>query len=135
MDDWHRGRRNRFFDLTKFRPPAAGSLGNAGKGTSLPGSWRMNFALYKDIVRSRGFSTEFSALLDNALNHSQFSVGLGTSGALVKLMAHFMGECPRMAQLPWSTPTPWAATRVLGGAGRAVRDTDALLQQGRGTSG
>jgi hypothetical protein len=33
-------------------------------------------AFYKDIVRSRGFTTQFTALLDNAFNQPQFSVGL-----------------------------------------------------------
>ena len=28
----------------------------------------------------RGFSAEFTALLDNAFNHPQFAVGLGTGG-------------------------------------------------------
>ena len=45
----------------------------------------MNFAFYKDIVRARGFSAEFTALLDNAFNHPQFSVGLGTTGAFMDL--------------------------------------------------
>jgi hypothetical protein len=45
----------------------------------------VNFAFYKDIVRSRGFTTEFTALLDNAFNHPQFSVGLGTTGAFMDL--------------------------------------------------
>jgi hypothetical protein len=75
------GNRERFFDLTKFTLPAPGSLGNARKGSVQgPGTWIVNFAFYKDIVRSRDFSAEFSALLDNAFNHPQFSVGLGTGG-------------------------------------------------------
>ena len=45
----------------------------------------MNFAFYKDIVRSRSFTAEFSALLDNAFNHPQFSVGLGTNGSFLDL--------------------------------------------------
>jgi hypothetical protein len=80
------GGRDRFFDLTKFTLPAPGSLGNAGKGSVRgPGTWIVNFAFYKDIVRSRGFTTEFTALLDNAFNHPQFSVGLGTTGAFMDL--------------------------------------------------
>jgi hypothetical protein len=80
------GTRDRFFDLTKFKLPPAGSLGNAKKGSVLgPGTWIVNFAFYKDIVRSRGFTAEFSALLDNAFNHPQFSVGLGTNGSFLDL--------------------------------------------------
>lgn len=78
--------RDRFFDPTKFELPAPGSLGNAGKGSVQgPGTWIVNFAFYKDIVRSHGFSAEFTALLDNALNHPQFSVGLGTTGSFMDL--------------------------------------------------
>ena len=70
-----------FYDLTKFRLPAPGSLGNARKGSVLgPGTWIVNFGLYKDIVRTRGLTAEFTALLDNAFNHPQFAVGLGTGG-------------------------------------------------------
>jgi hypothetical protein len=80
------GSRDRFFDLTKFTLPGPGSLGNARKGSVLgPGAWIVNFAFYKDIVRSRGFTAEFSALLDNAFNHPQFNVGLGTNGAFMDL--------------------------------------------------
>ena len=80
------GNRDRFFDLTKFKLPAPGSLGNAGKGSVQgPGTWIVNFAFYKDIIRSRGFTAEFSALLDNAFNHPQFSVGLGTTGSFMDL--------------------------------------------------
>jgi hypothetical protein len=75
------GTRARFFDLTKFSVPAPGSLGNAKKGSVLgPGTWIVNFAFYKDIVRTRGLNVEFTALLDNAFNHPQFNVGLGTGG-------------------------------------------------------
>src|SRR2546425_8768870 len=89
------GNRDRFFDLTKFKLPAPGSLGNAGKGTVLgPGTWIVNFALYKDIVRSRGFTGEFSALLDNAFNHPQFSVGLGTTGAFMDLTDYLINGVP-----------------------------------------
>ena len=78
------GSRDRFFDLTKFTLPAPGSLGNARKGSIRgPGTWIVNFAFYKDIVRSRGFTTQFTALLDNAFNHPQFSVGL--AGAFMDL--------------------------------------------------
>ena len=75
------GGRAQFYDLTKFTLPAPGTLGNAKKGSVLgPGTWIVNIAFYKDIVRSRGFSADFSAVLDNAFNHPQFAVGLGTGG-------------------------------------------------------
>jgi carboxypeptidase family protein len=75
------GGRVMFYDLTKFTLPAAGTLGNAKKGSVLgPGTWIVNLAFYKDIVRTRGFTADFSALLDNAFNHPQFAVGLGTDG-------------------------------------------------------
>ena len=42
----------RFFDLTAFTLPAPGTLGNAKKGSVQgPGTWIVNFAFYKDIVR------------------------------------------------------------------------------------
>ena len=75
------GTREQFFDLTAFTLPAPGTLGNAKKGSVKgPGTWIVNFAFYKDIVRTRGFTVEFTALLDNAFNHPQFFVGLGTAG-------------------------------------------------------
>jgi hypothetical protein len=75
------GSRDRFFDVTAFKEPAPGTLGNAKKGSVLgPGTWIVNLAFYKDILRTRGATVQFSALLDNALNHPQFFVGLGTDG-------------------------------------------------------
>jgi len=75
------GTRDRFFDVTKFSIPAPGSLGNAKKGSVTgPGTWIVNFAFYKDIVRAKGVNVQLTALLDNAFNHPQFSVGLGTGG-------------------------------------------------------
>ncbi len=75
------GTRANFFDLTAFRLPAPGSLGNAKKGSVQgPGTWIVNFAFYKDVFRREGLSAQFSALLDNAFNHPQFNVGLGTGG-------------------------------------------------------
>jgi hypothetical protein len=75
------GTRERFFDVTAFSVPAPGSLGNAKKGSVLgPGTWIVNFAFYKDIIRTRSVNAEFTVLLDNAFNHPQFSVGLGTGG-------------------------------------------------------
>jgi hypothetical protein len=67
--------------LTKFKLPAPGTLGNAKKGSVQgPGTWIVNLAFYKNIVRTRGLSAEFTGLLDNAFNHPQFAVGLGTGG-------------------------------------------------------
>ena len=75
------GTRGRFYDLTAFRVPEPGSLGNAKKGSVRgPGTWIVNFAFYKDIVRARAVNVELTALLDNAFNHPQFAVGLGTGG-------------------------------------------------------
>jgi hypothetical protein len=75
------GTRERFYDITAFRLPAPGTLGNAAKGSvEGPGTWIVNFAFYKDIVRTKGMTVEFTTLLDNAFNHPQFGVGLGTGG-------------------------------------------------------
>ncbi len=75
------GTRAQFFDVTKFKLPAPGTLGNATKGSVQgPGTWIVNFAFYKDLVRKDGFNAQFTALFDNAFNHPQFSVGLGTGG-------------------------------------------------------
>jgi hypothetical protein len=73
--------RTRFYDLTKFKLPAPGSLGNATKGSVQgPGTWIVNLALYKNIFRSHDLSADFTALIDNAFNHPQFAVGIGTGG-------------------------------------------------------
>ena len=76
------GSRDQFFDVTKYSLPAPGTLGNAKKGSLKgPGTWIVNLALYKDIVRTSGVTVEFTALLDNAFNHPQFFVpSLGTDG-------------------------------------------------------
>ena len=76
------GSRDQFFDVTAFKEPAPGTLGNAKKGSVLgPGTWIVNLAFYKDILRTGGTTVQFSALLDNAFNHPQFFVGgLGTGG-------------------------------------------------------
>ena len=58
--------------------PAPGLLGNAGKGSLLgPGTWVVNFGIYKDIVKAGKFRLQLSALLDNAFNHPQFFVPYG----------------------------------------------------------
>jgi hypothetical protein len=75
------GDRTQYYDLTRFTLPAPGTLGNAKKGSVQgPGTWIVNLAFYKEIVRTRGLNAEFTALLDNAFNHPQFAVGLGTGG-------------------------------------------------------
>ena len=76
------GPRDRFFDLTAYSLPAPGTLGTAKKGSLKgPGTWILNLAFYKDIVRTNGVTVELTALLDNALNHPQFFVpSLGTGG-------------------------------------------------------
>jgi hypothetical protein len=75
------GTRIAYYNLAAFKLPEPGSLGNAKKGSVQgPGTWIVNFAFYKDVFRRNGMSAQFSALLDNAFNHPQFSVGLGTGG-------------------------------------------------------
>jgi hypothetical protein len=76
------GTRGAFFDVTAFALPAPGTLGTAKKGSVKgPGTWIVNLALYKDIVRAKGVNVEFTALLDNAFNHPQFFVpSLGLDG-------------------------------------------------------
>jgi hypothetical protein len=76
------GSRDQFFDVTAFSLPAPGTLGNAKKGSVKgPGTWIVNLAFYKDIVRTSGVNVELTALLDNAFNHPQFFVpSLGTDG-------------------------------------------------------
>ena len=76
------GSRNRFFDPTAFALPAPGTLGTAKRGSLKgPGTWVVNLAFYKDLLRTRGTTVEFTALLDNAFNHPQFFVpDLGTDG-------------------------------------------------------
>jgi hypothetical protein len=76
------GTRNQFFDLTAYAIPAPGTLGTAKKGSLKgPGTWIVNFAFYKDLLRTHGTAVEFTVLLDNAFNHPQFFVpDLGTGG-------------------------------------------------------
>jgi hypothetical protein len=76
------GTRDQFFDLTAYALPAEGTLGNAKRGSLKgPGTWIVNFAFYKDIIRTGGYTVELTALLDNAFNHPQFFVpDLGTDG-------------------------------------------------------
>lgn len=67
------GGRDAFFNQAAYALPAPGKLGNAKKGSLLgPGTWVVNFAFYKDVVKRDRFSLQLSALLDNAFNHPQF---------------------------------------------------------------
>jgi hypothetical protein len=78
------GTRDAFYDVTAYTMPADGVLGNAKKGSLLgPGTWVVNFGLYKDIVTKDRFRLQLSALLDNAFNHPQFYVGLGNGFAQI----------------------------------------------------
>jgi hypothetical protein len=76
------GSRDQFFDVTAYKLPAPGTLGTAKKGSLKgAGTWIVNLAFYKDIIRAKGMNVELTALLDNALNHPQFFVpSLGTDG-------------------------------------------------------
>jgi hypothetical protein len=76
------GSRDSFFNQAAYALPAPGQLGNAKKGSLLgPGTWVVNFALYKDIVQRPRFKLQLTALLDNAFNHPQFFVGYGSEFA------------------------------------------------------
>ena len=67
------GNRNAFYDVTAYALPAPGLLGSAGKGSLRgPGTWVVNFGIYKDVVSRNRFHLQLSALLDNAFNHPQF---------------------------------------------------------------
>jgi hypothetical protein len=86
------GSRDRFFDVTAFALPAPGTLGTAAKGSIKgPGTWIVNFAFYKDLVRARGVNVEFTALLDNAFNHPQFFVQALGTGGFVDLTDYILG--------------------------------------------
>jgi hypothetical protein len=58
----------------------AGDARQAKGSVQGPGTWIVNFAFYKDVFRREGLSAQLSALLDNAFNHPQFNVLLGTDG-------------------------------------------------------
>ena len=76
------GSRDQFFDVTAYKLPAPGTLGNAKKGSLKgPGTWILNLAFYKTVFRNGGTNVEFTLLMDNALNHPQFYVpSLGLDG-------------------------------------------------------
>ena len=70
------GTRDAFFDQAAYELPGDGQLGNAGKGSLRgPGTWVVNFAFYKDVIKRNRFTLQLSALLDNAFNHPQFFTG------------------------------------------------------------
>ena len=73
------GSRDAFYDVTAYALPADGKLGSARKGSLLgPGTWVVNFGIYKDIVTKGQFRLQLSAMLDNAFNHPQFFPGYGS---------------------------------------------------------
>jgi hypothetical protein len=74
------GSRDAFYDVTAYALPADGELGNAKKGSlDGPGTWVVNFGIYKDVVTRGNFRLQLSALLDNAFNHPQFFPYYGNS--------------------------------------------------------
>jgi len=78
--------RDSFFNQAAYALPAPGKLGNAKKGSLLgPGTWVVNFAFYKDLVKQNHFTLQLSALLDNAFNHPQFFPGYGTASGFAQL--------------------------------------------------
>ena len=80
------GSRDAFFNQAAYALPADGTLGNAKKGSLLgPGTWVVNFAFYKDVIKRSRFTLQLSALLDNAFNHPQFFVGYGTASGFAQL--------------------------------------------------
>jgi len=73
------GSRDAFFNQAAYAIPAPGKLGNAKKGSLRgPGTWVVNFGIYKDVITQGHFRLQFSALLDNAFNHPQFFPGYGS---------------------------------------------------------
>jgi hypothetical protein len=74
------GSRDQFFNFGAYGIPSEGSLGSTKKGSLLgPGTWIVNFGIFKDLVANDRFRLQFTATLDNAFNHPQFFVGLGTN--------------------------------------------------------
>jgi hypothetical protein len=87
------GSRESWFNQAAYAMPAPGQLGNAGKGSLLgPGTWVVNFAMFKDIVQRERFKLQFTALLDNAFNHPQFFVGNGSG--FVQLDSFLLDDDP-----------------------------------------
>ena len=74
------GPRSAFFDQTAFGIPPDGSLGSVKRGSvDGPGTWIVNFGIYKDLVATDRFRLQFTATMNNAFNHPQFFVGWGTN--------------------------------------------------------
>ena len=72
--------RDQWFDQTAYAIPGPGQFGNAKKGSLTgPGTWIVNFSIYKDVVTKNRFRLQFTALLDNAFNHPQFFPAYGDS--------------------------------------------------------
>ena len=70
--------RDQWFDQTAYTIPGPGQFGNAKKGSlEGPGTWIVNFSIFKDIVAKDRFRLQLTALLDNAFNHPQFFPGYG----------------------------------------------------------
>jgi len=70
--------RDQWFDQTAYTIPGPGEFGNAKKGSlEGPGTWIVNFSIFKDIVAKDKFRLQLTALLDNAFNHPQFFPGYG----------------------------------------------------------
>ena len=68
--------REEWFNQTAYTLPGDGQFGNAKKGSlEGPGTWVVNFSVYKDIVTKDKFRLQLTALLDNAFNHPQFFPG------------------------------------------------------------
>jgi hypothetical protein len=70
------GTRDRWFNPAAYSVPAAGVFPGSTKRNSLvgPGTWVVNFAIYKNLVAKDNFRLQFTATLDNAFNHPQFFV-------------------------------------------------------------
>jgi hypothetical protein len=87
------GSRDAFFNQAAYALPAPGKLGNAKKGSLKgPGTWVVNFGIYKDVIAQGHFRLQFSALLDNAFNHPQFFPGYGSG--FVDLTSLLIDEDP-----------------------------------------
>jgi len=79
--------RELWFDQTAYALPAPGQLGNAKKGSLRgPGTWIVNFSVYKDIVAKDRFRLQLTALLDNAFNHPQFFPPYGTESGFSNMI-------------------------------------------------
>jgi len=68
--------REEWFNQKAYSLPGDGQFGNAKKGSlEGPGTWVVNFSVYKDIVTKDRCRLQLTALLDNAFNHPQFFPG------------------------------------------------------------